>query len=101
MKDALDKALESHKLNVDVTDTFTVPHMKWLYKHPTKKINKQRLDSQQVSPILRDQMSIAEPMSSSKFPALSVEKKSTRKANVYPKYLKNNRTTLNKFMQEN
>jgi hypothetical protein len=40
MKDVLDKALEEHKLNVDVSDTFTSPHMKWLYKHPTKKINK-------------------------------------------------------------
>ena len=43
MKDALDKALEDHKL--DVEQTLTTPHMKWLYKHPTKKINKQRLDS--------------------------------------------------------
>lgn len=56
MKDALDKALEDHRLNVDVTDTFTEPRMKWLYKHPTKKINKQRLDSQQVSPILKNQI---------------------------------------------
>jgi hypothetical protein len=36
MQDVLDKALEDHRLNVNIEEN---PPMKWLYKQPTKKIN--------------------------------------------------------------
>jgi hypothetical protein len=40
MKDVLDKALEDHKLQIDPKADFSSPEMSWLYKHPTKRINR-------------------------------------------------------------
>jgi hypothetical protein len=34
------------------------------------------------------------------FPSLTLEKKESKKQEVYPKYLKNNRQTLDKFLTE-
>jgi hypothetical protein len=45
MKDALDKALLDQSIIVNGEDGLIIPHMKWLYKQPSKKINRSRMDS--------------------------------------------------------
>jgi hypothetical protein len=50
MRDALDLVLTENKLHFDHTQNQKIdPALSWLFKHPTKKIDRTRLESLQMA----------------------------------------------------